>query len=101
MQILIGANEWDEAFHLAKQSEGKLAASVYLPYAEWLGTQDRFDEAQEAYVKAGREDLASKLLEQLTHNAVVERRFKDAGHYFWLLAQEISDAAKSIKSRGK
>ena len=29
------------------------------------------------------------MLEQLTHNAVLERRFQDAGHCYWLMSREI------------
>ena len=30
----------------------------------------------------------SKVLEQLTHNAVVENRFEDAAYFFWMLSKE-------------
>ena len=63
-------------------------ADVYLPYAQWLLSQDRFDDARMAYKEAGRPDLSSRMLEQLTHNAVVEKRFDDASFYFYQLATE-------------
>ncbi len=36
---------------------------------------DKFDEAQEAYKKAGRPDLSLRIIEFLTYNAVIEKRF--------------------------
>ena len=53
---------------------------VYMPYARWLAENDRFDESRAAYASAGKAEMATKMLEQMTHNAVVERRFQ-AGAY--------------------
>eukprot|EP01051_Picozoa_sp_SAG22_P029880 SAG22_NODE_11297_length_491_cov_1.415816_2_plen_59_part_00 len=39
-------------------------------YGNWLAENDRFDDAQKAFDDAGRPDLSSQLLDQLTHNAV-------------------------------
>jgi len=65
------------------------AAQIYLPWAEWLAFNDRFDDALDAYKKANRSDLSLMMIEKLTHNAVIERRFKDAANYFWRLALEM------------
>lgn len=35
-----------------------------------------------------------KVLEQLTHNAVVENRFSDAGYYYWMLSMQCLDIAR-------
>ncbi len=48
----------------------------------------RFEEAQVAFKKAGHPEEAVKVLESLTHNAIIENRFDDGGYYFWLLATE-------------
>lgn len=88
MELHVELHHWEEAFMLASAHEGRFSNDVFLPYAEWLAINDRFEEAQEAYKKAGRPDLSRKILQQLTHNAVVERRYQDAGYYFWILAQE-------------
>ncbi len=58
------------------------------PYAEWLSQQDRWDEAVSAFHRAGRSDMSTKLLQLLAHNAVVERRFKDASYYLLRMSQE-------------
>lgn len=87
-QLHVELHHWDEAFLLAKQHPGEFREDVFLPYAEWLAINDRFEEAQEAYKQAGRPDLSRKILQQLTHNAVVERRYQDASYYYWLLALE-------------
>ena len=46
-----------------------------------------------AFHKAGRQDDAVKVLEQLTHNAVKESRFHDAGYYFWMLSMQCLEIA--------
>lgn len=44
-----------------------------------------------AFHRAGRQNEAVKVLEQLTHNAVVENRFSDAGYYYWMLSMQCLD----------
>lgn len=61
---------------------------VYLPYALELLAQDKFDDARIAYLKGGRPDLSTRLLERLAANAVTENRFDDASYYFYQLAME-------------
>lgn len=105
MSLHIEAHHWDEAFELAKAHKGRFDDDVFLPYAEYLAVTDKFEEAQAAYKKAGRPDLSRKILQQLTHNAVVERRYMDAGYYFWLLSQEfqrllVTAAEASAKGSG-
>jgi len=72
---------------LAKQNP-EMETMIYLPYADWLSAKDRFDEAQEAYKKAGRPDLSLRIIEFLTHNAITEKRYQDAAQYYWLLSTE-------------
>ena len=79
--------QWDEALQLAESNPGLFDTNVFLPFAEWLTEHDRFDEALRAYQKAGRADLSFKMIEQLTYNAIVENRFKDASYYYWLQAE--------------
>jgi intraflagellar transport protein 122 len=43
---------------------------------------------QDAFRRAGRPDQSLRMLERLTHNAVTEHRYGDAGYYYWLLATE-------------
>ena len=70
-------------------------ADVYLPYAKNLALNDKFDEARLAYQQGGYPELATKILEQLTHNGVVENRFADASFCFYQLAME---ALRDIRS---
>ena len=42
------------------------------------------------------QDKAVKVLEQLTHNAVVENRFNDAGYYYWKLSMQCLDLAAGM-----
>ena len=52
MELHVELHKWDEAFELVKMRP-ELAKDIYLPYAEWLAINDRFDEAQDAFKMAG------------------------------------------------
>ena len=94
--LYVRKQDWEAALKLAEDPSGtfseetraKFDEALYLPYAEWLAVHDRFDDALEAYRKSGREDRAARMVQELTFNAVVESRFKDASYYYWLLASE-------------
>ncbi|CEM25386.1 unnamed protein product [Vitrella brassicaformis CCMP3155] len=94
MGLYVEMHRWEEAFGLAEQYP-QHAHAIHLPWAEWLVTQDGFDEARAAYAQAGRRDLSLSLLHTLTTNAVTERRFKDAARYYWSLAVESVQSAES------
>eukprot|EP00061_Rhincodon_typus_P015633 g43413.t1 len=90
----VETRHWEEAFALvARHPEFK--DTVYVPYAQWLAENDQFEEAQKAFHKAGRQDEAVKVLEQLTHNAVLESRFNDAAYYYWMLSMQCLDIARA------
>ena len=91
MNLYARRQMWTEAAKLADENVGKFDVSVFLPYAEFLVSQDLYEDAMVAYRKAGRSDLAKKVLEELTFNAVSEARFKDAAYYYWLLSKEGDD----------
>lgn len=90
LKMHIRLQEWEEAVRLAQKHKDRLknVEEVYVPYAEWLISQDRFDDALEAYTKAKRPDHCTRLLLQLIDNAVAERRFRDASHYHWRLCEQ-------------
>lgn len=96
---------WNEAGALADENEGMFDVSIFLSYAEWLISQDRYEDAMVALKKAKRLDLSRKVLEELTSNAVTECRFKDAAYYYWMLSKEteleIVEAATQAMSEGK
>lgn len=89
MTIYVQREMWTEAAKLADEYQGKFDMSVFASYAEWLVSQDRYEEAMDAFKKSGRMDLSRKVLTELTLNAVAEHRFKDAGYYYWMLAKEL------------
>ena len=89
---------WNNAAKLADENEGKFDVSIFLPYAEWLVAQDRYEEAMSAFKKSQRIDLAKKVLEELTANAVAECRFKDAAYYFWMLSKETETELQQMSS---
>jgi intraflagellar transport protein 122 len=88
LQQHLDYNQWDDALKLIEEHPA-LAPKVYLPYAQWLIGQDRFEEAQAAFKQAGMASKSLEMLRTLTHNAVLEHRYNDAGHYLWTLAKEM------------
>ncbi|KAH0630208.1 hypothetical protein JD844_012935 [Phrynosoma platyrhinos] len=93
IQLYVETQQWDEAFALCEKHP-EFKDDVYVPYAQWLAENDRFEEAQKAFHKAGRQTEAVKVLEQLTRNAVIESRFNDAGYYYWMLSMQCLDIAQ-------
>nr|XP_025045311.1 intraflagellar transport protein 122 homolog isoform X2 [Pelodiscus sinensis] len=93
VHLHVETHRWEEAFALSEKHP-EFKDDVYVPYARWLAENDRFEEAQKAFHKAGRQSEAVKVLEQLTHNAVVESRFNDAAYYYWMLSMQCLDIAQ-------
>uniref|UniRef100_A0A2K6GBH6 Intraflagellar transport protein 122 homolog n=1 Tax=Propithecus coquereli TaxID=379532 RepID=A0A2K6GBH6_PROCO len=93
VQLHVETQHWDEAFALGEKHP-EFKVDIYVPYAQWLAENDRFEEAQKAFHKAGRQGEAVRVLEQLTHNAVVENRFNDAAYYYWMLSMQCLDIAQ-------
>ncbi|XP_020836758.1 intraflagellar transport protein 122 homolog isoform X5 [Phascolarctos cinereus] len=98
VQLHVETQRWDEAFALGEKHP-EFKDDVYVPYAQWLAENDRFEEAQKAFHKAGRQGEAVKVLEQLTHNAVVESRFNDAAYYYWMLSMQCLDIAQADRGQ--
>ncbi|NWT03940.1 IF122 protein, partial [Mionectes macconnelli] len=93
VQLHVETHHWEEALAVSEKHP-EFKDDVYVPYAQWLAENDRFEEAQKAFHKAGRQTEAVKVLEQLTHNAVVESRFNDAAYYYWMLSMQCLDIAQ-------
>ncbi|XP_053809852.1 intraflagellar transport protein 122 homolog isoform X2 [Vidua chalybeata] len=93
VQLHVETHRWEEAFALSEKHP-EFKDEVYVPYAQWLAESDRFEEAQKAFHKAGRQREAVRVLEQLTHNAVLESRFDDAAYYYWMLSMQCLDIAQ-------
>ena len=88
MSLYTRRQMWSEAAALAENHSGKFDVSVFLPYADWLVSEDKYEEAIGAYKKAGRKDLGIKILNELLMNCVQENRFKDASYYSWKIFKE-------------
>lgn len=87
LRLYVRMQQWDEAFSILSLHP-TLSTEVYLPYAEYLALQDRFDEALEAFKKADAPEKAFNMIKSLCKNAVIEHRFKDASYYCLQLALE-------------
>ncbi|KAM4571964.1 intraflagellar transport protein 122 homolog [Fundulus diaphanus] len=98
VELHVETRHWEEAFSLVEKHP-QFKNDVFVPYAQWLAENDRFEEAQKAFHKAGRQSEAVKVLEQLTHNAVVENRFNDAGYYYWMLSMQCLDIARESEEQ--
>lgn len=94
VMLHVETGNWEEAFALVEKN-GEFKNDVYVPYAQWLAENDRFEEAQKAFHMAGRITDALRVLEQLTENAVNESRFNDAGYYYWMLSMQCLDIARA------
>lgn len=93
LELFIELQQWDEAMKLIEQNVSIDATKFWLPYAHWLAIHDRFEEAQEAFAKAGQKGISAQVLLLLTRNAIREHRFDDASHYYWMLSK---DALKAV-----
>jgi len=93
-------HQWGEALQQIKTTP-QFADRVYLPYADWLADNDKFDQAQEAYKKAKKPELALRIVEFLTKNSVIEKRFRDAAKYFFILACEYLRLVKDSENPDK
>uniref|UniRef100_A0A8C6JR45 Intraflagellar transport protein 122 homolog n=1 Tax=Melopsittacus undulatus TaxID=13146 RepID=A0A8C6JR45_MELUD len=97
VHLHVETHHWEEAFALCEKHP-EFKDDVYVPYAQWLAENDRFEEAQKAFHKAGRQREAVQVLEQLTHNAVLESRFNDAAYYYWMLSMQCLDINEQQKT---
>lgn len=94
-EIYVACKKWDDAFALAER-QPQYGALVYSPYAAWLLENDRFEDAQEAFRKAGLPQEAVRVLQVLTRNAVGERRFASAAYYFWHLSMGVLSELRQL-----
>jgi intraflagellar transport protein 122 len=88
LQIYLDAQNWEEAFKIG-DSFPQYHEQIYLPYGNWLAMNDRYDEAQEYYTKAGRPEDAIKVLKFLASNSVTQNSFKRAACYYQSLSRDI------------
>lgn len=85
--LYVDQQRWEEAFNIVKLHP-EYAVHIYQPYAEYLASNDQFEAAHAAFIKAGKPEESVRMLAQLSGNAVSECRFQDAAYYYWLLASE-------------
>ncbi|KNC48011.1 Ift122 protein [Thecamonas trahens ATCC 50062] len=94
VELHVKLAHWKEAFAVVADVPA-YAQDVYVPYAEWLLERDEFEAAIKALGKSGSREKSIKLLEALITNAVSERRFGPAAHYYWWLGMQYLSEVKS------
>ena len=87
MKLHIELEKWDEAL-LLSEGDPDLRALMLLPYAEFLAKNNRFEEAQIYYKEAGRIDMSMQIMEKLSVINIIQHKFRDSAHFFWILAKE-------------
>jgi intraflagellar transport protein 122 len=97
VELCVTFKRWNEGLYLVKQNP-TLNSVFYVPYAGYLTTLEKYDQAQECYKRASRLDLTLKILGALANNAIMEKRFKDGAYYHWKQALESLREVKSINS---
>ena len=93
VELYVEDNDWEEAFAWVEKHP-QFKELVYVPYATSLAEKDEFLAAQKAFYKAGKPDQAFRVLQELTHNAVTESRYGDAGYYFWMLSLQCLEQSR-------
>lgn len=88
VKFLVDLKRWDEAFKVC-ETRPEYQAAIYLPYGYWLASNDRFDDAQAFFLKAGRADEAMRVMNQLLKVALGQECFDDVAFYYWSLAKSI------------
>ena len=84
INLYIEYKQWDDAFQLAANHTESLP-HIYLPYAEWLVMNDRFEEARNAFQHANQADQSLHMLYDLKDNALHEHRYQDAAYCYYIL----------------
>lgn len=87
IQAYVEQGDWKRAFNIIEKSP-QFARDVYVPWANWLADNDKFEEALEAFRAAKWPREAIRMMETLASNNVTCRRFSTAAFYFLHLAAE-------------
>eukprot|EP00796_Vickermania_ingenoplastis_P004923 gene4924-3535_t len=87
IQAYVEQGDWKRAFNIIEKSP-QFARDVYVPWANWLADNDKFEEALEAFRAAKWPREAIRMMETLASNNVTCRRFTTAAFYFLHLASE-------------
>lgn len=87
IQVFVDQGDWKRAFSTMEKSP-QYAREVYLPWANWLANNDKFEESLQAFRAAKWPKETIRMMEALASNDVICRRFANAAFYFLHLASE-------------
>lgn len=87
IQSYVEEGNWKRAFNIIEKAP-QFSREVYVPWANWLADNDKFEEALEAFRAAKWPREAIRMMETLASNNVTCRRFSTAAFYYLHLAAE-------------
>lgn len=79
IKLYVSCDQWDEAFALAERKP-EYKQEIYVPYAQWLAENDRFEEAQTAFRAAGMEEKAVEVVPLEVMDVLTVKRFWRFSH---------------------
>lgn len=85
IRMYISNERWDEAFILTEKYP-EYMNQVYFPYAQWLIVNNRYEEAHQMFLKAGKSLEAIDVIHTLIENALSENRYRDVSYLHWNLS---------------
>lgn len=85
--LYVEMEEWRKVFTLLERYPSHVR-EVYVPWANWLMDNGKFEEALEAYRMAKWPKESIRMMESLAANSVICRKYRDAAFYYIHLARE-------------
>ncbi|CCW67047.1 unnamed protein product [Phytomonas sp. Hart1] len=87
IRIYVETGNWQRAFAVFEKCP-QYTRELYVPWANWLAENDKFEEALEAFRAAEWPKETVRMMEVLASNSVTCRKFRDAAFYYIHLANE-------------
>jgi len=99
IKLYINASNWEKVKQIFITNENAFEKAELMQYAEWLLTQDLFEDAFSIYRKVKYCDQIKRILNAIITNGIQEKRFDDVSYYLWLYAQDFRRDYNEVSSR--